>query len=320
MDTNLVAESATEGMGTVIMHKVFGVGAGDALRVAQGETARLEGMLSRFIEDSEIARINRSAGIAPEKVSGDTYAVLSRAVEFSRRSAGRFDVTVGPLVKVWNVYGGVSSPPEDKRIAEAKALVDYTDIGLDSRAKTVMLRRVGQFIDLGGIGKGFAADVVLERLREYGIDSAFTNFGGNVAALGTKPDGSPWRVGIRHPRQEGGLVGAVSAANRSVVTSGDYMRYFMDGSGRRYHHILDPRTGYPADSGLASVTVLAQSSLDADALSTILFVAGMDEGLAILRQFPRAEAIFIDHSGLVSITGGLGESFEPAAGVTLKRI
>lgn len=320
MDTNLTAQSAREGMGTVIMHKVYGVGAGEALRLAQAETERLEGLLSRFIETSEIAWINRSAGFAPGKVSPETYEVLSRAVEFSHCSHGRFDVTICPLVKIWNICGGACKCPDERQIAEAIAFVDYKDVILDPDAKTVMLRRPGECIDLGGIGKGFAADLVLKCLREYGIESAFTNFGGNVAALGAKPDGSPWRVGIQHPRLENGLIGAVSVANRSVVTSGDYLRCFMDENGRRYHHILDPVTGYPADSGLASVTVVADSSMDADALSTILFVVGMDEGLAVLRQFPGAEAIFADGSGSVAVTGGLLDSFEPAAGITLKRI
>jgi thiamine biosynthesis lipoprotein len=187
---------------------------------------------------------------------------------------------------------------------------------LDPGKRTAGLRRVGQSIDLGGIGKGFAGDRFLEIFKKYGISSAFTNIGGNVAAIGAKPDGSPWRVGIQHPRQENSLIGLVSVADRAVVTSGDYQRYFMGRDGKRYHHILDTSTGYPAESGLVSVTVVAGSSTAADALSTILFVAGMKKGLELLGRFPGAEAVFIDAALGVHVTAGLKQSFQAAEGIS----
>jgi FAD:protein FMN transferase len=162
---------------------------------------------------------------------------------------------------------------------------------------------------LGGIGKGFASGRFLEVCKEFGIKSAFTNIGGNVAALGTKPDGAPWSVGIRHPRQENRLIGAVSVADKAVVTSGDYQRYFIDPNQKRRHHILDPRTGYPSESGLISVTVVADNATVADALSTILFIAGMREGIEILKGFPLAEAVLVDTEQMVYVTPGLTDCF-----------
>jgi thiamine biosynthesis lipoprotein len=192
------------------------------------------------------------------------------------------------------------------------ALVGYEDLTLDRDRMTVGLKRTGQSIDLGGIGKGFAADKIVELFRGYGISSAFTNFGGNVAAIGSKPDGSPWHVGIRHPRKEEGLIGAVLVSDKSVVTSGDYQRYFVDNDGIRYHHILDPATGYPADSGLVSVTVISDSSVTADALSTLLFVAGMEKGIECLESFPGTEAIFADRKLNIYVTERAMEYFQAA--------
>ena len=317
MNESMLAQSTNLGMGTVITHKVFGGQTQQALQAAEKETVRLEGMLSRFIPESEISRINSSAGIRSEKVSSEAYAVLSRAVEFSKCCQGCFDVTIGPLVNLWSILKDTSKPPYESRIKEILPLVDYTDLALDHCKKAVGLKKAGQSIDLGGIGKGFAADKILEVLKKYGISSAFTNFGGNVATIGAKPDGSPWRIGIRHPRQENNLTGVVSVVNKSVVTSGDYQRYFIDSNGKRYHHILDPTTGYPSESGLISVTIVADSSMTADALSTILFTAGMENGIEILKAFPGTEAILIDMNLLVYVTRVLKDYFQTTEGIRI---
>jgi thiamine biosynthesis lipoprotein len=219
---------------------------------------------------------------------------------------------------LWNGSKDTCKPPEASGIRQALSLVDYNSLLLDSCKRTAGLQRPGQSIDLGGIGKGFAGDKFLEVFKKYGISSAYTNIGGNVAALGTKPDGSPWRVGIQNPRQENGLLGLVSVADKAVVTSGDYQRYFIDGNGKRYHHILDPSTGYPAESGLVSVTIVADSSMAADALSTILFIAGLKKGHALLRKFPGAEAILVDTNLQVHVTAGLKEFFQAAEGIKVE--
>lgn len=307
-------QSAQFAMGTVITHQVFGAHAREALSAAEAEVARLEGLLSRFLPSSEISEINRNAGAQSVQVGAETYQVLSEAADYSASCGGLFDVTVGPLVSLWQRSGEDSRPPEEAEIKWAMALVDYADLMLDPDDRTARLRREGQSVDLGGFGKGFAGDRVLDVHREHGIFSAFINLGGNVAAMGTKPDGSPWRVGIRHPRKEDELLGLVSVADKAVVTSGDYQRCFFDRDGRRHHHILDPSTGRPSESGLSSVTIVADSSSAADALSTIVFVAGLEKGLGFVRARPGAEAVLVDGACRVYVTRGLAGCFECADG------
>ncbi|MGE5629876.1 MAG: FAD:protein FMN transferase [Caulobacteraceae bacterium] len=320
MNSSVAAQSTNLGMSTVMTHKAFGRHAYEALRAVRCEAVRLERLLSRFIPVSEISRVNNSAGIKCERLSSDTYEVLSRAVEFSRCCLGLFDVTIGPLVTLWNGSKDTLEPPEDSEIRQILPLVDYTGLLLDPNRKTAGLQRKGQSIDLGGIGKGFAGDKFLEVFRKYGISSAYTNIGGNVVALGAKPDGSPWRVGIQHPRQENSLIGLVSVSDKAVVTSGDYQRYFIGNNGKRYHHILDPFKGYPAESELVSVTVVADNSMAADALSTTLFVAGKKIGLKLLRRFAGAEAILVDTDMQLHITSGLMECFQASEGISVNII
>jgi thiamine biosynthesis lipoprotein len=304
-------------MNTVMIHKVFGEHAEEALRSAEGETKRLEGLLSRFIPNSEISRINRFAGMGYETLSPDTYEVLSQAIEFSKCCKGCFDVTIGPIVTLWQAAKVNCKPPNKSQIRQILPNVDYTELTLNSIKRTASLKKIGQSIDLGGIGKGYAADKILDVFKKYGITSAFTNLGGNVAVIGAKPEGTPWRVGIRHPRKENELIGVVSVVNKAVVTSGDDQRYFFDTSGKRYHHILNPTTGYPSESGLISVTIISESSMTADALSTIVFIAGRKRGMAFLKSFPEIEAILIDINLQIHITKGLQDYFESSEGVRI---
>lgn len=315
MDELEFTQSENYGMGTVINNKVFGRQAAEALQEVLSETIRLEQMLSRFIPDSEISRINSTAGIGYEKVSNETYNVISRAIEFSRCCQGFFDITIGPLASLWSNAKEERKPPVGEVIRKVLPFVNYTDLVLKPEEEVIGLRNQGQLIDLGGIAKGFAADMILKVYQRYGITSAFTNFGGNVAVLGAKPDGTPWRIGIRHPRLDNGLIGSVSMINKSVVTSGDYQRFFYDSSGRRYHHILNPKTGYPSESGLISVTIIADSSMDADALSTIIFLLGRNKGSMLLKSFPGTEAILIDTDLTVYITRGLENNLQTVEGI-----
>jgi thiamine biosynthesis lipoprotein len=304
------AQSIIYGMGTVISSKVFGEQAKEALKAAEEEVVRLEGLLSRFLPESEISRINNSAGICYEKISSETYEVLLRADEYSKCCPGCFDVTVAPLIDLWRNARGTAKPPDKSVIKRILSQVDYTNLIINPCEKAVFLKSAGQFLDLGGIGKGFAADLILKVFKKYEVSSAFTNFGGNVAAIGTKPDGSPWRIGIQHPRNENSIIGVVAIVNQSVVTSGDYQQYFIGNNNKRYHHILNPSTGYPSESGLVSATIIADSSVAADALSTILFIAGMNKGIELLKSFPETEAILIDKDLQVYITQGLKECFQ----------
>ncbi|NPV40661.1 MAG: FAD:protein FMN transferase [Anaerolineae bacterium] len=298
------------GMGTLMAHQLHGAQAHACLAAAREELIRLEGLLSRFIPSSDVSHINRSAGRGSERVSADALAVLERARQAAERCGGCFDPTIGPLVDLWNIRGEDFALPDEPAIQAALALVDYRDLSVNDSAGTAGLRRAGQNLDLGGIGKGYAGDALMRLFGEYGVDSALSNLGGNVIARGCKPDGSLWQVGIRHPRREGTLIGALAVVDSAVVTSGDDQRYRVDSRGRRYHHLLDPRTGRPARSGLLSVTVAAESALDADVYSTALFVAGLERGLALLRGQPGIEAVFVDGDLRVFVTAGLAGDFQ----------
>ncbi len=314
MDHDQLAQAIHEGMGTSFMHKAYGRRARRALHAVQREMKRLERLLSRFDRNSEISSINCSAGLKPAKVSSETFELLKKAMEISLLSGGAFDITVGPLVKLWD-YKHATCAPEDAAIHKTLELIGFSNLMLEADRMTVGLKMPGQMIDLGGVGKGYASDRAMDVFRRYGVASAFTNIGGNVSTLGLKPDGSMFRVGIRHPRQEDSLIGAVSVLNQSVVTSGDYERYFTDQYGKRRHHLLNPVTGYPAESGLISVTVVHKSAMLADALSTALFVLGSKKGLELLGRFPSAEAVLVEEDLAVHVTKGLKDFFEPARGI-----
>jgi len=317
LEKRQVAQTAHSAMGTMMTHKAFGLYAEYSLEAVRKEIVRIEGLLSRFLPGSDISRINASAGEKSEKVNVDTYEVLSKAIEFSRRCPGCFDVTIEPLVSLWNSGKQSYTPPDDVSIQQALALVDYRDVIFDPWVMTARLRYPGQSIDLGGIGKGFAGDRILDVFKQFGVSSAYSNLGGNVVTLGAKPDGSPWQIGIQHPRQEGKLIGSVSVIDQSVVTSGDYQRYFTDSQGKRRHHILNPTTGYPAESGLISVSIVTENSMAADALSTIVFVAGIEKGLEFLRTIPHTDAILVDTGLQVYVTGGLRYRFQADQGMAV---
>jgi thiamine biosynthesis lipoprotein len=317
MENRPVAQTTHRAMGTVMAHKAFGLHAEDSLEAVCREVARIEGLFSRFLPDSDISRVNGSAGTKSEKVSLETYDVLSKAVEFSRCFPGCFDVTIGPLVTLWHIAKESFAQPDEPSIKQVLPLVNYRDLILDPWEMTAGLRNGGQSVDLGGIGKGFAGDRIVEVFKRFGISSAYSNLGGNVVTVGAKPDGSPWHIGIQHPRQEDGLVGSVSVVNQTVVTSGDYQRCYTDSQGKRHHHLLDPTTGYPAESGLISVSIVTEKSLAADALSTILFVAGMEKGLEFLSSLPQTEAILVDSDLQVYVTQGLRTRFQADKGIAV---
>ena len=317
MEKRPVSQTTHCAMGTVMTHNAFGLNAQDCLEAVCREVKRLEGLFSRFLPASDISRVNRSAGISSETISCETYDVLSKAVEFSRCFPECFDATIAPLLSLWNIGKESFAQPDETSIEQFLPLVNYRDLVLDLQEMTAKLNNVGQSIDLGGIGKGFAGDRIRQIFKNFNVSSAYSNLGGNVVAIGAKPDGAPWHVGIQHPRQESCLVGSVSVVNQSVVTSGDYQRTSTDSQGKRYHHILDPTTGYPAKSGLISVSVITNRSFTADLLATILFVAGMEKGLAFLKSFPQTEAIFVDTELQVYVTQGLRHRFQADKGIAV---
>lgn len=300
-------------MGTFITVEAHGENARKAAEESMARIENLEAMMTVNAEGSEIDFLNASAGNGQSvPLSEDSIYVLKTAQQYEDLSQGTFDITVGPLVKAWGVITPTPRVPAQEEIDELLGLVDYHDLLIDDVNNTAQLMRPGQQVDLGGIAKGYAGDEVIEVLKANGVESGFVNLGGNVVALGAKPDGNPWNVGIRDPRPAEGSdqssIGVLQVVDKAVVTSGDYERYFMQ-DGVRYHHILDPRTGYPARSGVISVTIIADSSIEADALAKPAFILGLTEGMALVESIPGIEAVFITEDKRVYTTPGLADNF-----------
>ena len=275
----------------------------EAMDAAYGELERVGRLLNFYAEDSELSLINRNAGIAPVKVSAETLAVVGAALRAARETAGGFDVTIGPLVRLWDFTR--KTIPTHEQIEEAKALVGYRHVQVDEQASTVFLDTRGMQIDLGGIIKGYAADRAAAVLRQHGIASGIVAVAGDIRLFGRQPDGSPWRVGIQHPRPEGdeaALLATLDIDDGAISTSGDYQRFFME-NGVRYHHLLNPETGFPQDL-CRSVTVIAREALDTDAFATGIFILGPEKGIAALERLGM-DGVIVDATGEVLMTNGI---------------
>ncbi|HHV93122.1 MAG TPA: FAD:protein FMN transferase [Firmicutes bacterium] len=275
------------------------------LEAAFRRVQELDNLMSRTRKGSDIYRVNQEAGRSWVKVSADTFYVIETALRFAELTGGLFDPTVTPLVELWGI--GTENPqiPDQEAIDRAKALIDYRNVELDQAGRRVRLTQPGMGLDLGAIGKGYAADSVAQLLRERGVKSALLNLGGNVLVIGGKPDGSPWRIGIQDPfAARGTHVTVLEVRDISIVTSGPYERFFIR-NGKRYHHILNPETGYPAETGLASVSIITPASTTADALSTSVFLLGVEKGLALLEELENVEGMLITNDRKVYLTSGL---------------
>ena len=277
--------------------------AGTAMDAAYQELERLGRLLNFYAADSELTTINNNAGIRPVRVSPDTLEIIEAAVYASQQTEGGFDVTVGPLVKLWDFK--TNTLPSVASIAENLPLVGYKNIVVDHTASTVFLAQPGVQIDLGGIIKGFAADKAVEILKNHGIDDGIVAVAGDIKVFGRQLDGRLWHVGIQNPRQENDeaqLLATVDLDDVGISTSGDYQRYFMK-DGIRYHHLLNPKTGYP-ESLCRSVTIIAPTATLTDAFATGIFVMGPEKGLGVLEKLGM-EGVVVDHQGWVLMTRGI---------------
>jgi thiamine biosynthesis lipoprotein len=296
------------GMGTIISQTIFGSHSATVGAQVIQQIKYLENMMTINAPGGDINCLNGQAGRRSVSLHSESYAVIRSALRFSRMSGGAFDITVGPLVRLWGIGTGKAKIPSDEAIKKVLPLIDYKDVCLDTRQYRASLKKSGQMIDLGGIAKGYAGDVAIKTYKRNGIHSACVNIGGNVVTLGNRPDGGPWRIGIQDPRADNGkIVGVVKVSGQAVVTSGDYQRYFIV-NGKRYHHIFNPRTGYPANSGLISVTIIAHSSAEADALATAVFVLGYDNGMHLIKRYG-VNAILITADMKIYVTPGIRGSF-----------
>ena len=250
-----------------------------------------ENKFSRTIETSEIARIN-SAGGAPVTVSNDTLELIRQGIYYGDLSDGAFDITIGAVSRLWDFKDENPSVPMADAVTEALSHVNYKNIIISGN--TVTLKDPKAAIDVGGIAKGYIADRLKDYLKNQGVKHALINLGGNVLAIGSKPDGTAYNIGIAKPFSENGeYITSLEIRDKSVVTSGTYQRYFEQG-GNFYHHILDPGTGYPCENDLNSVTIITDSSLAADALSTACFVLGEEKGTELINRLENTEAIFVN--------------------------
>ena len=275
--------------------------AGEALlEEAAGEIRRLEGLLSVTDPGSEIYQVNHGGAVS---LSEPVRELLEKALELCRETGGALDVTVYPAVRAWGFTTGEYRVPEE---AELSALVERVDYGRVSLDGDRLALPEGVELDLGSVGKGWTGDRLTALFREAGVSSAIMELGGNVQALGTKPDGSPWRVAVQAPG--GGYAGVLEIADKAVVTSGGYQRYFEQ-DGETYIHIIDPATGRPARTGLASVTIVADSGLQGDGLSTALFVMGREKAEEFWRRNPDFDFILLGEDGTAAITEGLEECY-----------
>jgi len=275
----------------------------ELLEKALEECGRYEQMLSRTIDGSDVWKINHAEG-QPVTVNPETREILETANAVSEKSGGAFDVTIAPCSTMWDFTSGEKNVPDAAALAAAAEKVDYRKILIEGDTVTLP---AGMMIDLGGIAKGYIADAVKKQLAEAGIQHAILSFGGNIVAIGMKPDGSTWKVGIQDIDKATGEIMMISQNfGGSTVTSGIYERGF-EKDGVYYHHILDSETGWPIQSELASVTIFSESSMMGDALSTAVFALGIDEGSRLIEATEGTEALFIRKDRSAVGTSGVRE-------------
>ena len=293
-------------MDTVMELTVYGDEA--VLSDLESELRRLEALFSVTDSDSEIYAVNH---IGRADLSDDTDALLRSALSLCERTDGALDLTVYPVLRAWGFTTDYYTVPSAETIDALLPFVDYRRVHFEADSSAVWLETDTQ-LDLGSVAKGYAGERLAAMLRARGVDSAILNLGGNVQTVGAKPDGSPWRTGIQSPGSEENLC-ILSVRDKAVVTSGGYERYFEQ-DGQLYWHILDPSTGYPAHSGLLSVTIVGDSGTLCDGLSTALFVMGLDRAAELYRQSDDFEAVLLTDDNVLYVTEGLWSCFTPTEG------
>jgi len=266
------------------------------------EIKRLEQLLSTWIPTSELSQVNAAAGRTPVVVSQETLELIDRSLEMARLTDGGFNIALGPAVEAWSVTER-QRVPSQVELDQIRPLVDWSVIQLHRSARTIFLPQAGMRIDVGGIGKGYAADRAVGVMKRAGARGGVVALSGDIRTFGDLPGMKGFPVGIRHPRQEGMLVATMDLKNEAISTAGDYERYFEQ-EGIRYHHILDPTSLEPARK-CQSVTVIAAEGMVADGLDTGIFVMGPEKGMALVEQLPDVEAVIIDDQGRMTVSSGL---------------
>ena len=297
-------------MDTYMSVTAYGEHAQEGVEKAIAEIERLDALLSIGEETSEITKLNETGSAV---LSDDSAALVDEALKLYQSTDGAYDITVLPLMELWGFTTQNYKVPTEQELSDTLALVGADKLQWDVDTKTLTLGE-GQSIDLGGIAKGYTSGRIMEIFKENGVTSGMVSLGGNVQLLGTKTDGSNWKVGIQDPNNSEEMLGVLETANRAVITSGGYERYFEQ-DGKTYHHILNPKDGKPAESGLTSVTIVSENGTLADGLSTSLFVMGKEKAISYWRDHAdEFDTILMEEDGTVTITEGLADSFTLSSG------
>ena len=293
-------------MDTYMTLKAYGEHAQEALEKAEQEIFRLDQLLSTGSSDSEIGLLNQSGQAQLSEIA--SY-LMTRSLEVSELSGGAFNPMIYPLMEAWGFTDEKYQIPEQSMIDSLLPLTDLSQVRFEENSGKIQFGMQGMKIDFGGIAKGYTSARVMEIFRESGVSHAVISLGGNVQVLGSKPDGSAWKVAIRNPNDNSGYLGILNTIDQAVITSGGYERYFEE-NGVIYHHILDPSTGYPANNGLISVTIISDDGTLADGLSTALYVAGLDRAEQIWKNHKDLfDAVFLTSDNQLYITEGVQSEF-----------
>jgi FAD:protein FMN transferase len=307
---NAEYESTGFAMGTYIQQSVYGENSEEAARLALSKIKELENRISWRVDGSDVARLNEAAGTDWISIDPRTASLLSTSLDVAEKSNGAYDPTILPVSSLWDFGGDNQHVPSESDIQKFIAYVDYHNLRVDTENAAASLKFHYNAIDLGGIGKGAACDDAIAAYRSAGADYGVIAVGGSVGVYGSKPDGSPWHIAIRDPTTTDDNVGAMGQIDLDsgfVSTSGTYEKTFTE-NGVTYHHLLNPKTGYPENNELVSVTVKADNGAISDALSTACFILGTEKGAELLAEF-NAEGVFIDSNHRVTVTEGLKDRF-----------
>ncbi len=303
-------------MDTYMNLKAYGEDTVSVLDEAENEIRNLEKMLSVTTENSDIWKINHSAGNYTD-VSSDTLEIIETAIDIGNQTDGNLDITVYPVVREWGFTTGDYKIPDEQTIESLLKNVDFRQIEINNNS----VRIPPEFqLDVGSLAKGYTGDKVIDIFRKNGIESAIINLGGNVQTLGTKPDGSMWNVAIKNPFQTDSEICILSVENKAVITSGNYERFFTGDDGLNYWHIIDTTDGKPADNGLVSVTIIGENGLLCDALSTALFVAGTEKAIEYWHKNNDFDMILVTDDGNIIVTEGIENNIRMLSDMTTEVI
>jgi thiamine biosynthesis lipoprotein len=262
---------------------------------AIAEVTRIENLISDWIPTTQISSVNNNAGIQPIKVDAEVYDLVERALKISKLTNGAFDISYASMDRIWKFDGSMKKMPSKEEIKKSVEKVGYHNVILNSKDTTIFLKNKGMKIGLGGIGQGYIADKIKELLKSKGCESGLVNVSGDISTWGKQIDGNPWTIGIINPMNKNKVFATFPLEDTAVETSGSYEKY-VTFDGKRYSHIIDPRTGYPA-SGIVSISVFAKQTEMADALATGIFVMGVEVGLNFVNQIKGLECIIVDDTG-----------------------